>query len=165
MTSTQPQIARSSDGASSLVFSVQGRVVEHSTSQWRPEVFVAIPGMYPGCRVNLLNSISAFTATLRGHVRSNTSGQWAPSAVARFLLSLETAFAIAVCLRRLRLALLHVPRDRSSPSDMHAISTTTWCRSFPITLAIECLKRATLAEIHQGPRFQYCCAKTTSKDG
>ena len=63
MTSTQPQIARSSDGASSLVFSVQGRVVERSTSRRRPEVFVAIAGMYPGCRLNLLNSISAWFLT------------------------------------------------------------------------------------------------------
>ena len=34
------------------------------------------------------------------------------------MLSLETAFATAVRLRRLQLALLHAPRDRSSPSDM-----------------------------------------------
>ena len=58
MTSTQPQIARSSDGATSLVFLVQGRVVERSSSSpWRPEVFVA--GIYPGCRVILLSAISA----------------------------------------------------------------------------------------------------------
>ena len=57
MSSTQPQIARSSDAATSLVFSVQGRVVECSTSRWRPEVFVA--GIYPGWRVILLNTISA----------------------------------------------------------------------------------------------------------
>ena len=57
MSSTQPQIARSSEGATSLVFSVEGRVVECSTSRWRPEVFVA--GIYPGCRVMLLSTISA----------------------------------------------------------------------------------------------------------
>ena len=68
MTSTQPQIARSSDGATSLVFSVEGRVVEHSSSRWRPEVFVA--GIYLGCRVILLNAISArfLTAScMHGH--------------------------------------------------------------------------------------------------
>ena len=55
MSSTQPQIARSSDVATSLVFSVQGRglIVERSSSPWRPEVFVA--GMYPGCNSTELN--------------------------------------------------------------------------------------------------------------
>ena len=48
MATTQPQTARSSDVATSLVFSVQGRVVERSTSRWRPGFFVA--GIYP-CRL------------------------------------------------------------------------------------------------------------------
>ena len=53
MTSTQAQIARSSDVIISLVVSVQGRVVERSTSLWHPEVFVA--GIYLGCRIIELN--------------------------------------------------------------------------------------------------------------
>ena len=55
--------------------------------------------------------------TLRGHVRSNSRGQRAIKAVVRAFLSLETTFATPVCLRWLRLALLHAHRDRSSPSD------------------------------------------------
>ena len=46
------------------------------------------------------------------------------SAVARAFLSLETTFATAVCLWWLRLALLHAPRDRSSPSIGYGVNMT-----------------------------------------
>ena len=125
MTSTQPQTARSSDVATSLVFSVQGRVVERSSSRWPwcPEVFVA--GIYPGCRIILLNSISARVismppcAGMYGATGSRGQrGKSTPSAVARAFLSLETTFATAVMPAASAAALLRAPCDHSSPSDM-----------------------------------------------
>ena len=109
MTSTQPQIARSSDGATSLVFSVQGRVVERSTTRRRPDVFVA--GVYLGCRVILLNAISApFLTASCMHATAEGENTRLLAAVAQAFLSLETTFATAVNLLWLWLALLHALR-------------------------------------------------------
>jgi len=109
MSSTQPQIARSSDGATTLVFSVQGRVVECSTSRWRPEVFVA--GIYPGCRVILLNTISARSSLPRACMQQRRAKIHVfYSRIVQAFLFLETTFATAVNLLWLWLALLHALR-------------------------------------------------------
>ena len=140
MTSTQPQIARSSDGATSLVFSVQGRVVERSTSRWRPEVFVA--GIYLGCRIILQNAISArfLTAScMHAGIYALTAEvggrKYTPSVVAQlsgnyFRNRCKPTVAVAGS------AACPPACDRSSPSDMpsiwpgsvtHTYSTGTQC--------------------------------------
>ena len=117
MSSTQPQIAGSSDVATSLVFSVQGRVVERSTSQWRPEVFVA--GIYPGCRINLISV--RVISILQSHLaRTCTEQQQRPEG--------KKALLRNSCMPAV--ALLHAPYDRSSPSDKPSIRTTVATRTY-----------------------------------
>ena len=101
MTSTQAQIAGSSDVATSLVFSVQGRVVERSSRRWRLEVFVA--GIYPGCRIILLNLISARVISIpQSHLAACTEQQQRPGGEKALLrsctsLSLSGNYFVYAC--------------------------------------------------------------------
>ena len=86
-----------------------GRVVERSTTRRRPDVFVA--GVYLGCRVILLNAISApFLTASCMHATAEGENTRLVAAVAQAFLSLETTFATAVNLLWLWLALLHALR-------------------------------------------------------
>ena len=115
MASTQPQIARSSDVANFLVFSVQGRVVERSTSQWRPEVFVA--GIYPGCRVNLISV--RVISVLQSHLARACTEQQQRSEGKKALLRSRASLSLSgnyfcnscmLVVPWLQLAMLYAPR-------------------------------------------------------
>ena len=153
MTSTQPQIARSSDVATSLVFSVQGRVVERSSSRGRPEVFVAIPGMYPGCRVNLLNSIrppcaGMFGATPAASWRKSTPPQSHDSCSLWKMLS-QPLYACAgcgwLCCMSLATVLLHWICRLND----HTVQKLTF--SYDYSDRMLPLETSYVSGIHQGP--------------
>ena len=136
MTSTQPQNARSSDVATSLVFSVQGRVVERSTSRGRPEVFVAIPGMYPGCRVNL----AELNKHVHCHLARACSEQHQRPVGEKILLRSRTILALSgKCFRNRCMPAPAAAGSAACSSRLffsigYAVSTTTWCRSFPFRM-------------------------------